>query len=145
MPSTRFRASVIVAIAAVTLAACTSAEPVTAADLAHGTQPSAVDVEIGGPTDVTIKRITIEPGAGTGKHCHYGNLIGVVEQGTLTHYAPIYPSGVHDYHTGDSLTEGSGYVHEGKNEGDEAVVLLVTYVTPEGQPLAESDLANCDT
>lgn len=138
--------STAVAVAAfLVLTACSATPPVAAEDLGHGTQATAVDVEIGGPTDVTFKRITIQPGAGTGKHCHHGNLIAVVEQGTLTHYAPIYPGGVHEYHDGDSLTEGAGYVHEGKNEGDEPVVLLVTYVTPEGETLAETDLANCDS
>lgn len=39
---------------------------------------------------------------------------------------------------------GAGYVHEGVNEGDEDVVLLVTYVIEEGMPLAQTDLALCD-
>ena len=34
-------------------------------------------------------------------------------------------------------------VDEVEREGDEDVVLLVTYVTAEGKPLAETDLANC--
>lgn len=140
----RFSSVAIALFASFTLAACTEAAPVTAEDLGQGTQAGDVDVEIEGPTDVTFKRITIEPGAGTGLHCHYGNLIAVVERGTLTHYAPIYPDGVHEYHEGDSLTEGKGYIHEGKNEGEEPMVLMVTYVTPEGQPLAETDLTHCD-
>lgn len=70
-------------------------------------------------------------------------LIAVVEQGTLTHYAAVHPGGVREYHAGDSIIEGNGYPHEGRNEGDTDVVLLVTYVTPEGQPLAETDLSLC--
>ncbi|MBB1032744.1 cupin domain-containing protein [Dietzia sp. SLG310A2-38A2] len=93
---------------------------------------------------MTFREITIEPGAGTGEHCHYGQLIAVVEQGELTHYADIYPGGVHVYSQGESIIEGAGYPHEGRNEGDEDVVLMVTYVIPEGKPLAETDLANCD-
>ncbi|PKQ25190.1 MAG: cupin domain-containing protein [Actinobacteria bacterium HGW-Actinobacteria-4] len=157
-PRTAATAAALVALAAALLAACSAEEPaeattpvdiitpapVTAEDLATGTQASDVDVDVDGPTNVTFRRITIEPGAGTGLHCHYGSLIAVVEQGTLTHYAPIYPDGVHEYSAGDSLTEGSGYIHEGKNEGADAVVLLVTYVTPEGLPLAETELDNCD-
>ncbi|MCT1517222.1 cupin domain-containing protein [Dietzia cercidiphylli] len=65
-------------------------------------------------------------------------------QGELAHYAYIYPGGVHVYSAGESIIEGAGYPHEGRNEGDEDVVLMVTYVIPEGQPLAETDLANCD-
>ncbi len=117
--------------------------PVVADDLAQGVDPSPVDVEVGGPAQVNVRELTIQPGAGTGKHCHYGQLIAVVEQGTFTHYAPVYPTGVHVYHAGDVIIEGPGYVHEGKNEGDTPVVLMVTYVTPQGDPLAETDLSKC--
>jgi quercetin dioxygenase-like cupin family protein len=48
------------------------------------------------------------------------------------------------YETGESIIEGAGYPHEGINEGDTDVVLWVTYVIPDGKPLAETDLANCD-
>ncbi len=113
-------------------------------ELGKGEQDAAVDVEVAGPTQVAFRRITIHPGAGTGKHCHDGQLIAVVEQGEFTHYAPIYPGGVHVYHAGDSIVEGAHYVHEGKNEGTEDVVLLVTYVIPDGDPLAETDLTHCD-
>jgi quercetin dioxygenase-like cupin family protein len=66
-----------------------------------------------------------------------------VEKGRLTHYAPIYPGGVHVYSAGDTIVEGPHYVHEGKNEGTEDVVLLVTYVIAQGKPLAETDLSQC--
>ncbi|WP_291037659.1 cupin domain-containing protein [Herbiconiux sp.] len=118
--------------------------PVVVEELGKGEQDAAVDVEVEGPVQVAFRRITIKPGAGTGKHCHDGRLIAVVEEGALTHYAPIYPEGVHVYETGDSIEEGPGYVHEGKNEGTENVVLLVTYIIPAGDPLAETDLTHCD-
>jgi len=117
---------------------------VTAVDFSEGDLPAAVDIEVAGPVQVNHRLITIQPGAGTGLHCHYGNLIATVESGELTHYAPIYPGGVHVYRAGDAIVEGAGYVHEGKNEGTVDMVLRVTYVTPEGKPLAETDLANCD-
>lgn len=113
-------------------------------ELGAGTQSGSLSAKVKGPLEVRFRRITIPPGMGTGKHCHDGNLVAVVDKGTLTHYAPIYPSGVHKYSQGDSIFEGSGYVHEGKNEGDEDVVLLVTYVTPKGDPPAETDLSHCD-
>ncbi|MGO1735616.1 MAG: cupin domain-containing protein [Leucobacter sp.] len=113
-------------------------------ELAAGEQDAGLELDFDGPVGVEFRRITIPPGLGTGKHCHHGNLIAVVEQGTLTHYAPIYPDGVHEYQTGDSVFEGAGYVHEGKNEGDEDMILMVTYLTPEGEPLAETDLARCE-
>ena len=118
--------------------------PVAARDLARGVDSEPVDVAVPGPAQVDVRELTLQPGAGTGKHCHYGQLIAIVEQGTFTHYAPIYPSGVRVYHAGDAVVEGPGYVHEGRNEGSEPVVLLVTYVTPQGQPLAETDLSHCE-
>jgi quercetin dioxygenase-like cupin family protein len=117
---------------------------VTVEELGKGEQAEAVDVEVTGPTQVAFRRITIAPGAGTGLHCHYGQLIAVVESGVFTHYAPIYPGGVHVYQAGDSIVEGAHYVHEGKNEGTEPLVLLVTYVIPDGEPLSETDLTKCD-
>ncbi len=114
-------------------------------ELGEGDQDAGLDLALTGPLQVNFRKITLPPGTGTGEHCHHGNLIAVVEQGTLTHYAPIYPDGVHVYRTGDSIVEGAGYRHEGRNEGSEDVVLLVTYLTPEGEPLAETDLLRCDT
>jgi quercetin dioxygenase-like cupin family protein len=125
-------------------AAPATAAPVVVEELGKGEQPDAVDVEVAGPTQVAFRRITIAPGAGTGLHCHDGQLIAVVESGVFTHYAPIYPGGVHVYHAGDSVVEGAHYVHEGKNEGTEPLVLLVTYVIPQGDPLSETDLTKCD-
>ena len=121
----------------------TSTAPVSVEELGKGEQTAAVDVEVGGPAQVVFRRITIRPGAGTGQHCHAGQLVAVVEQGELTHYAPVYPGGVHVYKTGDSIVEGARYIHEGKNLGTEDVVLLVTYVIAEGQPLAQTDLTKC--
>ncbi len=119
--------------------------PITVEELGAGEEPDGVDVDVEGPTQVVFRRITIAPGAGTGEHCHAGNLVAVVEEGTFTHYAPVYPDGVRVYTAGESIIEGSGYVHQGVNESDEDVVLLVTYVIEEGQPLSQTDLSLCDS
>ncbi|QNO37963.1 cupin domain-containing protein [Protaetiibacter sp. SSC-01] len=144
MRRTRLVLVCLLTASAALLAGCTATSPVAVDELGAGEQTAAVDVEVDGPAAVTFRRITIQPGAGTGEHCHYGQLIAVVEQGTFTHRAPVYPTGVHVYEAGDSIIEGADYIHEGVNEGDEPVVLLVTYITEEGKPLAETDLANCD-
>lgn len=121
-----------------------SAAPVVVEELGRGEQDAAVDVEVRGPTQVVFRRITLRPGAGTGRHCHDGQLVALVESGVLTHYAPVYPTGVHVYEAGDALVEGAEYVHEGRNEGSADVVLMVTYVIAQGQPLAQTDLSQCD-
>lgn len=122
-------------------------EPVRVLDIAEGDQDQAVEVDVDGGTDgvqVMFRQITIEPGSGTGLHCHHGQLVVVVEEGQLTHYADVYPGGVHVYRAGDSVVEGARYVHEGINEGPENLVLMITYITPEGKPLAETDLTQCE-
>ena len=121
-----------------------SAASVVVEELGKGEQKTAIDVEVAGPLQVAFRRITLHPGAGTGLHCHEGQLIAMVESGVLTHYAPVYPTGVHVYTAGDSLVEGADYEHQGKNEGTEDVVQLATYVIAKGEPLAQTDLSQCD-
>lgn len=137
-------AGLLVGCGTTTQAGPTASAPVSVEELGAGELTEDLDVEVGGPLAVTYRRITIEPGAGTGRHCHHGQLIAIVEAGELTHRAPVYPGGVHVYRTGDTIVEGASYVHEGVNEGEEDVVLLVTYLTEAGEPLAETDLARCD-
>ncbi|MBC2874275.1 MULTISPECIES: cupin domain-containing protein [Streptomyces] len=150
MRRVRGRRSAVAAVALVATAAfCLPSDAATGpapriVEVARGTQTGPVKVAVDGPLQVDFRTITIPPGGGTGKHCHHGQLVGVVKAGTLTHYAPLYPGGVHVYRTGDSLTEGKGYVHEGRNEGTTPLVLWATYVTPKGKPLAETDLSRCD-
>lgn len=153
----RSASALVIAILAMSATACSEGAspapsesvvpPVRAVDIAAGEQEEPVEVFVDGGAagvDVTFREITIEPGAGTGEHCHYGQLIAVVQEGELTHYSETHPGGVRVYDTGESIIEGAGYPHEGRNEGDTDVVLWVTYVIPDGKPLAETDLANCD-
>ncbi|KAA8650873.1 uncharacterized protein ATNIH1004_003562 [Aspergillus tanneri] len=125
----------------------TTPEPVIE-ELAEGRQAEPISVHVdgsGNQVQLNFRKITIPPKGSTGPHCHYGQLLGVVQKGTLTLYAPIFSEGVHKYKAGESVTEGRGYVHEGHNESDtEDVVLWVTYITPEGKPLAEADLSKCN-
>lgn len=139
------RAAAVLLLGALALAGCAPA-PIAATDIAKGAYPGSVEVAVDDPdgVQVVVRQITIQPGAGTGEHCHHGQLVGVVKQGTLTHRAPIYPSGVHEYHAGDAIIEGEGYIHEGMNEGTEPVILEVTYLIEDGEPLAETDLSKCD-
>lgn len=137
----------VLAFCALALAGCAAPAPIAATDIATGKYPGSVEVSVpdADGVQVVVREITIQPGAGTGEHCHHGQLVGVVKQGVLTHYAPIYPSGVHEYRAGDAIIEGARYIHEGVNEGTEPVILEVTYLIEQGQPLAETDLAKCDT
>lgn len=122
-------------------------EPVRVLDIAVGQQSEPIEVDVDGGTDgvqVIHRKVTVAPGSGTGPHCHHGPLIVVVEKGELTHYSDTYFGGVHVYRAGDSVVEAARYVHEGINEGSEDLVLTVTYITPQGKPLQEKDLTNCE-
>lgn len=136
----------LLAGAALILVGCAAPAPVAATDIATGSYPGSVEVSVEDAhgVQVVVRQVTIQPGASTGEHCHHGQLVGVVRQGVLTHHAPIYPSGVHEYVAGDAIVEGASYIHEGVNEGTEPVILDVTYIIEAGEPLAETDLAKCD-
>ena len=142
----KISSALTISICAALIASCSSSPdtPVAVETLSEGEQSEPVDIAFTGVTDVNFSKIIIAPGAVTGPHCHYGNVIGLIEEGELTHYAPTHSGGVYVYGPGESLVEGSGYVHEGVNEGSTDVVLYVTYMTPDGRPLAEKDLSNCD-
>ena len=156
----RTRSAILLAFLALVLVGCTptpappaaepsptpsiSTAPVVVEELGKGERSADMDVEVDGPTQVAFRRITLHPGAGTGLHCHAGQLIALVESGVFTHYAPVYPTGKHVYVAGDALVEGADYAHQGKNEGTEDVVLLATYVIADGQPLAQTDLHKCN-
>ncbi|MCV7176246.1 cupin domain-containing protein [Mycolicibacterium sphagni] len=87
--------------------------------------------------DYISREITIAPGGTTGWHYHPGQVFGVIRAGTLTHYdGDCSVDGV--YNAGDAITErsGTGYVHEGRNEGSTPLVMWVLYIDPAGSPLA---------
>jgi quercetin dioxygenase-like cupin family protein len=87
--------------------------------------------------DYISREITIAPGGTTGWHYHPGQVFGVIREGTLTHYeGDCSVDGV--YNAGDAITErsGTGYIHEGRNEGSMPLVMWVLYIDPAGSPLA---------
>lgn len=122
-------------------------QPFLAVDIVQGLQARPVDLRVDGGGEgvsVTFREITIEPGASTGEHCHYGQLIAVLKQGELTHYAEGYPGGSHIYRPGDAKIEEAGRIYESRNRGTQDVVLMTTYVTPVGKELLETDLTKCE-
>lgn len=91
-----------------------------------------------GDTHFVLREITIPPNQSTGWHFHEGRLIGVVKQGTLSHFdASCKSDGV--YPAGSTIVEPSGanHVHIGRNLGKVPVVLDVLYSLPVGAPLSD--------
>lgn len=84
---------------------------------------------------VVVHRTTMPPGARTGWHYHPGTLVGVVTGGTLTHYwadghISRHPAGT------SFITGGPGHIHDGRNEGDDPLVMLLTYINSADARLA---------
>ncbi|MFS0692148.1 cupin domain-containing protein [Streptomyces nitrosporeus] len=113
--------------------------------VAKGTSEGELEVRAPeGRADVTFREIVVEPGGSTGWHTHRGQLIAVVQSGTLTRT-------LHDCSTevtpaGTSFIEpsGAGHRHIGRNLGTEPVVLWVTYLLPEGSELSDdAEAADC--
>ena len=104
---------------------------VTSEVLARG-QADYAEV-IGGPAEVIVAVVTLEPGASIGWHRHAGPVTGVVTRGELTWYGAdgcptVYPAGAAAFVAPDQ-------VHDERNEGTEPLELVVTYVVPAGSPL----------
>jgi quercetin dioxygenase-like cupin family protein len=117
-------------------ASATPGTGVSATVLGKGTSHSTIKVTNGGPTDVVVRHIVIEPGGSTGWHYHPGELIAVVHKGTLTR--TLEDCSVQTNSPGQSFVEAAGdnHAHVGHNLGTEPVELYVTYVIPAGAPLA---------
>lgn len=117
-------------------ALATPGSGVTGTVLAMGTSAGTMKVEAKGVTDVVVRTITIAPGGSTGWHHHPGQLIAVVQQGTLSR--TLDDCSVETTTAGQSFIEPSGAKHRhiGRNLGSEPVVLYVTYMLPAGSPLS---------
>ncbi|MDK1474163.1 cupin domain-containing protein [Streptomyces sp. 549] len=113
-----------------------SGRGVTAEQLATGTSGEAVTILAPGRVDVTMSRVTIEPGGSTEWHYHPGPVIGVVSSGTLTR--TLSEGTVEVSGPGSTILEPAGraHLHRARNLGTDPVELYVTYFVPEGSPLS---------
>ncbi|GAA1369197.1 cupin domain-containing protein [Streptomyces beijiangensis] len=104
--------------------------------LAKGTSEGALKLKTSGATDVVVRTLTIAPGGTTGWHYHQGQVIAVVESGTLTR--TLDDCSVETTTAGKSFVEPAGgrHIHVGRNLGSTPVVLYVTYLLPEGAPIS---------
>ena len=125
-------------------AALVAVSALTVTASAHATPPVGVSAAVLSKQtvdgkDYIVSDITIAPGGSTGWHTHEGEIYGIVEAGTLTHYASdCHRDGV--YGVGTPITDPTGteHIHLGRNEGTTPVILRVTYVDPAGSPTSDS-------
>lgn len=117
-----------------TAAAILAAPPVTASPPA-GVEVVTLSQNVVDGTEYVVTRITVAPGSGTGWHYHPGEVFGFISEGTMTHYDDgcavdaVYPAGA-------PVKEGVGpaFVHNGRNEGSNPLVMEVVYINPVGMP-----------
>jgi quercetin dioxygenase-like cupin family protein len=86
------------------------------------------------PSDFVVLGLRFEPGATTGWHTHPGPAMVVVQEGTFTLYnASDRRCRPHRYGPGQAFVDqGGGNVHIGRNETDQPVRVVVTFVIPVG-------------
>ncbi|HET9832352.1 MAG TPA: cupin domain-containing protein [Vicinamibacterales bacterium] len=84
--------------------------------------------------DVVAVRFSIEPGGYFGWHRHGGPVWVVVNQGTLTLHDPDEPNCTKTYGPGSAFFEVGDHVHNALNEGDVDVVVVGTFLLPDGAP-----------
>lgn len=89
---------------------------------------------IGGPSDVVVSRVTYQPGQASSWHMHNGLHAVEVLAGTLT----IYDQGCrpHPLMAGESYVGGTDG-HMARNETDEPVDMVVTYIVSAGTSMAD--------
>jgi quercetin dioxygenase-like cupin family protein len=116
--------------------------------LARGMSVDKVVTRGNQPYDAVTQLITIAPGGHTGWHTHPGPAVAIVKSGTLTIYEGDDKSCEgRDYTAGQVyLDRGYGHVHIGRNEGDTALEIYVTYLDVPlggGVRIDSEDPGNC--
>ena len=82
------------------------------------------------PVDVRVQTLRMAPGATTGRHSHPGFVIVSITQGTQTLYAADCSSRL--VSAGESFIETGDEPMLARNETASEVVLVVTFVAPQG-------------
>jgi quercetin dioxygenase-like cupin family protein len=114
---------------------------VTGEIIASGTLPEAVPAKFKTETGIvqsdvskiTVIRYTIAPGGVFGWHQHGGPLWATVASGNLTVYHGDDPTCTGEiYPAGSVFMDSGNHTHNARNEGSENLVVLVTFMLPEG-------------
>jgi quercetin dioxygenase-like cupin family protein len=107
----------------------TAGPALAATVLARSKMAGPFGVEAAAPFDVSMQRITVEPGGSGGWHSHPAATFVAVKSGTLT----IYRGGAagctsQSYSAGQGLLEPAGDVHVARNETSTPVELYAAFV-----------------
>jgi len=88
---------------------------------------------VGGPAEIMLARVTLEPGSSSGWHSHPGSGWVVVTNGQVSLYG-------HDgcprvYAAGAAFLEEAGDIHEARNETAQPVEFFIAFTVPSEGPL----------
>jgi quercetin dioxygenase-like cupin family protein len=111
---------------ATTVATGTLATPAHAVIVAQGemgTVASTVDV-----SEVRVVKFELAPGGAFPWHQHPGPVWAVVTRGTLTFYSAACDA--HPYPPGSTFFDPGNVTHTARNEGDEPVEVIATFMFP---------------
>lgn len=109
------------------VAAGTLLEPITSK---FKTETGNVRTEV---SEITVIKYTIAPGGVFGWHQHGGPLWANVVSGSLTFYHGDDPTCSGEvYPAGSVFMDPGNHIHNARNEGTENLVVLVTYMLPDG-------------
>jgi len=129
------------AIYPVTKVGATPGSGVTGELIASGTLPEEVPAKFKTETGIVqtdvskinVIRYTIAPGGVFGWHQHGGPLWATVVTGNLTIYHGDDPTCTGEvYPAGSVFMDSGNHTHNARNEGTENLVVLVTFMLPEG-------------
>lgn len=119
---------------------CWSVEPVIAADdyarvvpLFDGSKNIVGETLVypqSGPAKVTSLIVTMEPGEETGPHRHGVPTYGYILEGQVT--VDYGTHGTRTYRKGEAFMEAEGVTHDGVNDGNVPVRILVVFMGAEG-------------
>ncbi len=108
-----------------------------------------VEIKTKGPVDFFGVRLRLRPGHHSGWHFHYGPVLTIVEQGTVTSYDSNCRARTYSGARRGPTSVGDGFVDHGdthmlRNEGTTDVVLaLYTIIPPGARPFDSSPEAPC--
>jgi quercetin dioxygenase-like cupin family protein len=82
--------------------------------------------------DAVLSQVELAPGAAEGKHTHPGELLGFVDEGTLTLFVEGKPEAT--LKRGDSFFVPAGATHWGENHTKKPVRIIATLILEKGKP-----------
>ena len=123
--------SLVIVLCTASICAVTAYATVITVRLALGTIPSS-ELFNGGPADIAVSQITMQPGDVIPWHYHPGRAYVVVKTGTVTEEDGCGGSEV--FSAGQAFEEPIPRVHQVRNTGSIQAELFATVIAPAGQP-----------